>query len=288
MINRNRNLVLIGSFILSSLISCTENPFSDPPEIGSTQIKGQVLLNKHIDNSGVYVWLEQMGASAFTNVDGEFLITIPPPGSQGGGGGIDGDLFMYFYLANYKLDSVKVAFLRGVPLASEGDLDGEGNVDGIIHLFNLLNVELKFGNETISMSGFGRLRITITLNSPQPDPVRVVVTKLGPQEPLPLAAFFIRKVDSEESILRINDIGTYFEYVEFISRQEDLIYEFSIGFSAGELPVGIYEVIPYLKVRDVNPPSELLKTFGEHIFEYHADYLNLPFKRSSANITLTE
>ena len=178
MIIRNRNLVLICSFILSSLISCTENPFSDPPEVGSTQIRGQVLLNNDTDNSGVYVWLEQIGVSAFTNTDGEFLISIPPPASQGGGGGIDGDLFMYFYLANYELDSVKVAFLNGVPLASVGDLNEEGNLVSIIHLFNLLNVELTFNNETISMSSIARLRITITLNSPQSNPVRPVPKNL--------------------------------------------------------------------------------------------------------------
>jgi len=288
MIIRNRNLVLICSFILSSLISCTENPFFDAPEIGSTQIRGQVLLNIDSDNSGVYVWLEQIGVSAFTNTDGEFLITIPPPASQGGGGGIAGDLYMYFYLANYKLDSVKVVFLNGVPLASEGDLDGEGNVAGIIQLSNLLNVKLSLDPETISMSDLDSLKIKITLTTPQNAPVRVVVTKIGAQATVPLAAFFIRKVDSEESIIRVNDIGTYFEFVEFISRRESLIYDFSIGFSAGELPVGTYEVIPYLKVRDVNPPSGLLKGFGEHIFEYHPDYLNLPFKRSSEFITLTE
>jgi len=288
MIIRNRNLVLICSFILSFLISCTENPFSDPPEVGSTQIRGQVLLNNDTDNSGVYVWLEKLGVSAYTNTDGEFLISIPPPASQGGGGGIDGDLFMYFYLANYKLDSVKIEFLNGVPLASKGDLNGEGNVTRFIQLSNLLNVRLSFNNTTISMSSIAKLLIKITLTSPQLDPVRVVVTKLGPQETVPLPAFFIRKVDSEESILRINDIGTYFEFVEFISRKETLIYNFEVGFSAGELPVGTYEVIPYLKVRDVNPPSGLLKGFGEHIFEYHPDYLNIPFKISSENITLTE
>jgi len=98
MIIRNRNLVLICSFILSSLISCTENPFSDAPEVGSTQIRGQVLLNNDTDNSGVYVWLEQMGVSAYTNTDGEFLISIPPPASQGGGGGIDVNLLLLLYL----------------------------------------------------------------------------------------------------------------------------------------------------------------------------------------------
>ena len=288
MIIRNKNLVLICSFILSSLISCTENPFSDAPQVGSTQIRGQVLLDNDSDNRGVYVWVEQMGVSAFTNTEGEFLINIPPPASQGGGGGFQGDLFIYFYLANYKLDSVRVEFLDGVPLASKGDLNEEGNVTGIIELSNLLNVNLSLDKNTISMSDLDSLRIKITLTSLQIAPVTFVVTKTNVRDITPLPAFFFRKVDSEEPILKIYDIGTYFEFVDFVSLRDPLIYDTKVGFSSGELPAGTYEIIPYFKVRDVNPPLELIQGFGEHIFEYHADYLNLPFKRPSVNITLTD
>ena len=288
MIIRNKNLVFICSFILSSLISCTENPFSDGPNIMSTQIRGQVLLDNDSDNSGVYVWVEQMGVSAFTNTDGEFLINIPPPVSQGGGGGFQGDLFMYFYLANYKLDSVRVEFVNGVPLASKGDLNEEGNVAGSIQLSNLLNVKLSLNTKTISMSSTDSLRITISLTTPQIVPIIFVITKASNHDVIPLPAFFIKKVDSEESILRINDIDPYFEFVDFVTLKEPVTYDTKVGFSEGELPTGTYEIIPYFKVRGVHPPSGLLKDFGEHVFEYHPDYLNLPFKRSPVYITLTD
>lgn len=288
MITRNKNLVFICSFILSSLISCTENPFSDAPKIMSTQIRGQVLLDNDSDNSGVYVWVEQMEVSAFTNTDGEFLINIPPPISQGGGGGFQGDLFMYFYLANYKLDSIRVEFVNGVPLDSKGDLNEEGNVAGSIQLSNLLNVKLSLNTTTISMSDTDSVRIKITLTTPQIFAVTFVITKTSNRDVVPLPAFFIRKVDSEESILKINDIDPYFEFVDFVTLREPAIYDTKVGFSEGELPTGTYEIIPYFKVSGVNPPSGLLKDFGEHVFEYHSDYLNLPFKRSPVYITLTD
>ena len=292
MIIYNKYLVLTCSFLLITLIGCTENPFSNAPEVGATQISGQVLLSNESENSGVYVWIEQFGISAYTNSDGDFLITIPPPASQGGGSGIDGNLFMYFYLANYKLDSVRVVFLRGVPLVSKGDLNEEGNVTRIIQLSKLLNVKLSFFEKSISMSSYETLRIKITLTSPQIDPVAIIITKANARDNTPLPALFIKKVDSEESIFKMIDIGSYLEHylehVIFMGRSVTVIYDTDVGFLEGELPTGTYKVIPYVKVRDVNPPLELLKGLGEHVLEYHPDYLNLPFKFSSENIILTE
>lgn len=289
MIIQNKQLVLICAFSLTALIGCTENPFSDPPEVGTSQLSGKVLLSHDFDNSGVYVWIEQIEISAYTNSDGDFLITIPPPASQGGGGGIDGDLIMYFYLANYKLDSARVSFLRGVPVVSKGDLNEEGDVARIIKLSKLLNVELSFLKKSISMSSSDSLRIKITLTSPEIEPVASVMAKANTREYTPPSpAFFIKKIDSEERIFKMIEIGYHVELVNFINKSVTVIYDMAVGFSAGELPTGTYEVIPFVKVRDVNPPLALLNSFGEHVLEYHFDYLNLPFKRSSEKINLTD
>ena len=289
MIIGNKKLVLICSFSLISLIGCTENPFSDPPEVGTSQISGQVLLSHEIDNSGVYVWIEQIEVSAYTNFNGEFLITVPPPAIQGGGDGIDGNLTIYFYLANYKLDSARVSFLRGVPLVSKGDLNEEGDVARIIKLSKLLNVELSFLKKSISMSSSDSLRIKITLTSPEIEPVASVMAKANTREYTPPSpAFFILKIDSEEDIFKMNDIGYHVDLVNFINKSVTVIYDMAVGFSAGELPTGTYEVIPFVKVRDVNPPLALLNSLGEHVLEYHSDYLKLPFKRSSEKIILTD
>jgi len=289
MIIQNKQLVLICAFSLTALLGCTENPFSDPPEVGTSQLSGKVLLSHDFDNSGVYVWIEQIEISAYSNSDGDFLITIPPPASQGGGGGIDGDLIMYFYLANYKLDSVRVSFLRGVPVVSKGDLNEEGDVAGLMKLSKLLNVELSFLKKSISMSSSDSLRIKITLTSPEIEPVASVMAKANTREYTPPSpAFFIKKFDSEEDIFKINDIGYHVELVNFINKSVTVIYDMAVGFSAGELPTGTYEVIPFVKVRDVNPPLALLNSLGEHVLEYHSDYLKLPFKRSSEKIILTD
>lgn len=289
MIIQNKQLVLIVTLCITILIGCTENPFSDPPVVGTSQISGTVLLRHDFDNSGVYVWIDQIEVSAYTNSDGDFLITIPPPASQGGGGGIDGDLIMYFYLANYKLDSVRVSFLRGVPVVSKGDLNEKGDVARIIKLSKLLNVELSFLKKSISMSSSDSLRIKITLTSPEIEPVASVMAKANTREYTPPSpAFFISKIDSEEDIFKINDIGYHVELVNFINKSVTVIYDMAVGFSAGELPTGTYEVIPFVKVRDVNPPLALLNSLGEHVLEYHSDYLKLPFKRSSEKINLTD
>ena len=288
MINKNKQLALICAFSLMTLLGCTENPFFDPPEVGAAQINGKVFLSHDFDNSGVYVWVEQLKLSAYTNSDGEFLINIPPPASQGGGNGLTGDLFMYFYLANYKLDSARISFLNGAPLISKGDLNEEGNLNRIINLSKLLNVKVSFLEKSISMSSIDRLNIKITLTSPEINPVISVMAKAKAKDDTPLPAFFIKKVDSKENIFKMIDIGIHVNLINFINNSITVIYETNIGFSGGELPPGAYKVIPYVKVKNVNPPLELLKGLGAHIMEYHPDYLKLPFKHSSGNIILTE
>jgi len=288
MINYKKQLALICAFSLTILLGCSENPFSDPPEVGTSQIKGRVQLRHDSDNSGVYVWIEQIAISAYTNSDGEFLITIPSPESQGGGGGIDGDLLMYFYLANYEMDSVTVLFLRGVPLVSKGDLDEKGNVARIIELSKLLNVELSFSKNPYSISSSDSLGVTITLTSPSLDSVFSIMTRKPTKDVTPLPAFFIKKVDSEESILKTIDIGDYVNYVNIITNTVIVTFEVKMGFLEGDLPTGTYEVIPYVTLRDVIPPAELLNSLGEKVLEYHPDYLKLPFKRLAENIILTE
>lgn len=287
--NYKKQLALICAFSLTILLSCTENPFSEPPVVGASQIKGRVLLRHDSDNSGVYVWMEQFGVSAYTNSDGEFLITIPAPESQGGGGGIDGDLFMYFYLANYEMDSVKVSFLRGVPVISKGDLDEEGNVARIIELSKLLDVKISFLKRSLSMSGSDSLIVMLTLTTPASDAVTLVMTKNPTaKDDNPLPAFFIKNVDSEESIFKMIDIGNYISFINIINNRAIVTYDINVGFLEGDLPAGTYEVIPYVTVRNVNPPPELLNSLGEKVLTYHPDYLKLPFKRVAENIILTE
>ena len=289
MINKNKQLALICALSLMTLLGCTENPFFDPPEVGAAQISGKVFLSHDFDNSGVYVWVEQLKLSAYTNSDGEFLINIPPPASQGGGNGLTGDLFMYFYLANYKLDSARISFLSGAPLISKGDLNEEGNLNRIINLSKLLNVKLSLSLKSISMSSIDSLNIKITLTSPEIDPVASIMAKANTREyTLPSPALFLRKLDSAENIFKMIDIGYHVELVNFINKNVTVVHNMNIRFSGGELPPGTYKVIPYVKVRDVNPPLELLKGLGEHVLRYHPDYLNLPFKLSTENIILTE
>lgn len=289
MINQKLQFALLFIICCTALSGCTENPFFNPPEVGAAQISGQVLLSREVDNSGVYVWIERLELSASTNPDGEFLINIPPPASQGGGNGIDGDLFMYFYIANYKLDSVRVSFLRGVPVISRGDLNEEGNLDHVINLSKLLNVRVSVSSDSVSMASPDSLKVTIKLTSTAVNPVASIMAKANSREYTPASpALFIKKVGSDEHIFKMIDIGYHVELVNFIDQNVTVIHEMTIKFTDGELLTGVYEVIPYVKVRGVDPPLELLESLGNHVLDYHPDYLNLPFKLSTENFVLTE
>ena len=213
-------------------------------------------------------------------------MTIPAPESQGGGSGITDDINLYFYLENYTLDSVRISFLRGVPKVGYADLNDEGNIDHVIRLSKLVDINLSYNTNPINLSLDRTLEVTVTLTTIQTDSVRFIM--LAAANFLPrLPAFFIRKIDSEENILILNEIGTYFEFVHFVGRNAPKTFNMPLTFSKDELPAGTYEIIFYTKFRHIEPPPELVQSLGENIYGYNPDFLSLPYKRTSNIITIT-
>ena len=47
-------------------------------------------------------------------------------------------------------------------------------------------------------------------------------------------------------------------------------------------------MVPFLLVKQPGIPDDLLANLGDNVYEFHQDYLNLPFKRSDENFTSIE
>jgi len=102
---------------------CTENPFDSGSEISAkTSVSGRVILLNSSSSEGVYVWLEGLNLGVFTGPNGDFLLRLPSPSSQPGGG-FTGSANLYFYMANFQLDSTRLVLRGGEFLYSQGELN---------------------------------------------------------------------------------------------------------------------------------------------------------------------
>ena len=59
-------------------------------------------------------------------------------------------------------------------------------------------------------------------------------------------------------------------------------------FNINNYSVGNYQMVPFLLVKQPGIPDDLLANLGDNVYEFHQDYLNLPFKRSDENFTSIE
>ena len=70
----------------------------------------------------------------------------------------------------------------------------------------------------------------------------------------------------------------------------DTLIFWTIGFyqDTSNFPAGNYQMVPYILVKQSGIPADLLTSLGDNVYEFHQDYLNLPFKRSGGNFTIIE
>ena len=282
-------LSIVTPLFFSSVIlsGCTDNPLFSDNKISGGEISGRVELSDGSMADGVYVWLDGFDIGTYTDTIGDFGLTLPSAAIQGGGGGVSGDRYLYFYVANYILDSSRVVLLDGKLANGQGEINEKGELLRTKRLTKLLHVETTVSPSTISVRGDYRIELEITLQAQLGLQVIAVLLKADNRSESVLPALFIRRTDSDENVRKIVDIGTqYVNHIEILDvTPVRLEMAFEIG--AGELPPGDYEFIPYIRIKWNMAPAELINNFGSNVEKYDLDYLNLPFKREGGEFRIT-
>jgi len=281
--------MLVAGVYLASLSGCVENPFGeDKISPGSRQISGSVQLHDGSSPEGVYVWLESFNIGTYTDENGRFQVTLPPPRSEGTPGGVSGVFDLYFYLANYRLTSSRVIVGNGTFTYAKGDINKDGELIGPKILTRFLNISTQvtppvIGGDSDS-TAYVKIYVKITLQATI-DTVTVVFPRLAKDL---VGHVFLRKLDSDEVyILTTNSVGYVTNSAELIGRSpynRTMVFDLRPGaFSQGD-----YEVIPYLLVKHEIIPKELLESLGPNVEELGPNYLKIPFKREGGHFEVTD
>ncbi|MDZ7289188.1 MAG: carboxypeptidase-like regulatory domain-containing protein [candidate division KSB1 bacterium] len=279
-------MVLLAGALLAGLPGCTENPFSKEKvsALGSREVRGRVVLESGVTPKGVYIWLEGFSLGTYTDENGAFKLTLPPPNSQVTPGGVSGTFKLYGYLANYDLATAQLFTQNGEFVYDKGALDKSGELRNPLALIRRLFIDTEVVPAAVPANYGDTVKVHIALRAVD-DAKRVTVDfpntcrdRDCPSPAYRVGAVFLRKIGASEVVV-----------VQMVPDAE-AHYIVTVGFSPVtckmffrmrdvKLSPGKYEVIPYLLIDDKTIPRALLETLGDSVRDLVPDYLKYPLQR---------
>ncbi len=268
---------------LSFLLGCTENPFLEEEEVSSRAIVGTVKLKDGWNPEGIHVWLEGLDVWTRTDENGDFRLDLPPPGSEGTGEGVNEDFYLYYYVANYRLDSSKVVILNGEVARSAGDINDKGELKEVKYLYRILDVHTDISPDGIPEDYKRGVTITVSLTATS-GPLFVKSFKRVQNSVLKRTGFII--LDADGNFERAMHLGRWWRRAAEIVPDGGKVWEIKFLWSACDLPKGTYGIIPYLLVLQDGIPAGLIESLGPEATELGPGYLRMPFKRDEGTLVV--
>ena len=284
------NLILVTSFFFSG---CTENILDSQPILASkNQITGTVKLNARKNAEGIYVWLEGLNIGQKTDENGKFKIEIPPFRLQEDQAGLTGVFNLYYYSANFNLESTKLVFRNG-SLASQQDVINDNGelLKPQVVLQNLkiqtLAVPESVSSAEVAQAELRRESIVVILKVT----LQALLGSLTVEFPTVvdnlISPVMFRNVNTDEVfILESRIAGLSFD--DFLILGDEPVSRFLIiELQSHHLPKGEYEIIPYLLINR-SLPEGLLESLGENVEEFGPNYLKMPILCETSRFVLTD
>ena len=230
---------------------------------------------------GVYVWLEGIDIGTRTEESGEFLLRLPA--DQGGMGSLDGMFSLYFYMANYGLEVSKVFIRGGEVVPSRGDINKDGRLGSTKVLRRYLRIYTTLNPSSVGSGYADPIEVSVTLKTIN-DSVTVVVPKTF--NPSLLGAILLRRL--EVNNVKIIRSAPNFEpdgkLILGVNASATIKMSFNLVNTG--LPVGPYEVVPYLLLAHQVVPEGLMESLGSNVEALSSDYLKIPFQREGGEFTI--
>ncbi|UCF65397.1 MAG: hypothetical protein JSW33_06090 [bacterium] len=278
-----RNFILLFMWVIFIIgLHCTENPFYKNPEEVKTQrtVTGHVLLNDQSTPDSIFVWLEEFDIGTYSDANGIFSMRLPPPEKQAGGG-VDGIFNLFFYVSNFRIDSVRLAVKNGEFVYGSADINSQGVLIQPVVLQKLLEIETVVSPDTFTScyDKFVIVKLRLKAFFPQ-----VNIAALTDYEQN-ISGIILKRNRSEEALVTIirshmsqlNTQITISGFKEYISYYK---YDYC------SFPAGDYEIIPFLWVEQPTIPPELFENLGISPHQISLDYLRIPVKRQGGEFRI--
>lgn len=270
-----------SSFLIALIFiitACTSNPFFGDDDAGDIHIvRGKVLLEYGDSPEDIYIWLENLNFSTRTNAQGDFSLALPRTDDLIG---YNNDLKLYYYVGNYAIQHSNLLLVNGAFEFGKYDINNDGFIKETIHLKKLIEFTTTISPEVISEdhndSMFVEVKITNLDTNLQ---VITRMTRLGV-----LGGFIFRENNSSPVSAKRFELNGVVSVSHRIS--DPVTWTSSFLWENNFLPVGSYEVYPYVFLPQSDVPRDLLDSFGTNANQFTDAYLKIPFKHNSDILTI--
>ncbi|MDZ7343405.1 MAG: hypothetical protein ONA90_02700 [candidate division KSB1 bacterium] len=283
-VRRSVGMTVLTFVLCLPFCRCTSNPFGGDDKIsaGTSKIYGTLQLNDSASPAGVYVWLEGFGVNTRTNANGHFEVTLPPPSSQGSGGGVSGVFRLYFYSANYKLASAQVLTRNGAFVYASGDVNANGEVSSPTVLAKFLRIKTAVTPASVPVHLAANITVQVTLEAVDDSVTVVFPHAIGGM----LGAILLKPTASEQVFVVHALPGVVGNEVTIVGRARPHTRGMVFNLQQTSLPPAQYQVVPYLLIRHEAIPAGLMASLGANAEAPGPNYLNIPFHREGGQFTV--
>ncbi len=274
------------------LVACEDSPLSQADiSLPNQSVSGQVRFDNNISPEGIYVWFQGFNLGTRTDQEGRFRFVLPPAVTQGAAGGTTGAFNIYYYVANFTLDSSTVAVVDGSFLYSQGELGSTGELNVTKILKQLLKIETSVQPASV-------FRESITVTEGKTDFIMSVEVALSAVRDSVIVSFprdvgevqgplIFRNMETGEfKVLQSTVAGVVTSTRDTID-QVPTIRTYALPLFPDDLQSGEYEIIPYLFLEEIPLPAGLLESLSEDVTELGEGYLSMPFLRQGQSKSFT-
>ena len=302
-ISKNRLFLILISLTIFSLFYCTSNPFgSDDVSSQGRKLTGTVALSDNVNPDNVYIWLGAIDVGTYSDSNGEFKLMLPPASSQSGGG-ITGHFNLYFYVANYNVDTASVVIHKGIIQTGQGDVNEDGKIKNTIILKKLINVSLYTSpaaypdftgyNKAIQeyCHSFTGYEEPLTVLTELSSTANSSIIKYPNVTQGPSSIIFFKNIDPDQNSTKMLTISENTVDAELTSDEittNSKIWITGFQLEPGMLPKGKYQIIPYFLIQQNAIPEELLNNLCADIETPGLDFINIPMKLSGGILEITK
>ena len=271
---------------------CTKSPFGDDDLGGSNvagalrNIQGNVSLNDGSDPENVYVWMEVFEISNYTDEKGHFSLTLPNKANYGGSEGISGFYDVYFYIANYILDSAQVIVNENEFLYGAGDISTDGSLSPLV-MRKYVDIKTTLDPPTISTD----YDTVITVNIELKAKIDFALVHF-PGATFLSGLIFVKNRDSNDYYSYWASLMMHLPYwsEDWIAVEKERPAKITMQFTLKNQPLqtGRYEIIPYFFTFHDRFQEDFMEKVFPNSSSLDSNFFNIPMKREGGYLEVNE
>ena len=271
----------ITFFIFVLIYGCTSNPFWEDEPTKKLTISGTVIAENRETDVPVYVWLEDLNISGQTNSDNKFTIDLS--GLETADGSFSGEVRVFYYIHNYKVEYSVLSIAEGRFSSNQTDFDEDGMLNQQIVLEKLASFNVSC-EDAWDRSLEDSIRIRMEIKVKDYSISMLSGLKSVGQDYAPAGVMFYQSA-SEDFYFDQNNVA-FIGQSDFSSGASvELLYW--LGKEDIAAPAGMYTIRPWFFIIEADIPNGLYQSLGvTDLQSINFDHLSLPLDTPKRSISL--